>query len=236
MLGSGANVTGTATNAIALGQGAVIANSNTLRIGNDSLVTVELAPDTSFTTAPGTNGDISLAPDGTGVINFVDGSVGTVGDVWTSTGVLGQGNWETPTFNTRWQKRPLTASITNGSGVVSNSVPDLEFDSLEIGKTYRLTTNAHITVAGTSVTERAELVGSHDGNTLTYNHARDDQQGERNDVSASQSVLFVATAMTIEFDFSSNASGTAILEFSTDATSSTLEILEAHTITSEWTP
>lgn len=41
--------------------------------------------------------EIGASPSGTrGDLIFLDGSEGTSGDVWTSTGVLGEGNWSTP--------------------------------------------------------------------------------------------------------------------------------------------
>lgn len=40
------------------------------------------------------DGNVQIIPNGTGTFNILDGSEGTSGHVWTSTGTLGEGNWE----------------------------------------------------------------------------------------------------------------------------------------------
>ena len=135
----------------------------------------------------------------------------------------------------KWQKKNLQATINTGAGSNFTNVPDLAFDNLEIGKTYKLHLKAHLVFTGTSVTELARLDANHDGIAITHLESRNDQQGERTDLAAGVTTIFTAAATTITFELESNVTGTVLLEASPDETYSILEELPNHIETSDFT-
>jgi hypothetical protein len=134
----------------------------------------------------------------------------------------------------KYQRKDLTAPITS-----SQTMTDLTFNNLVIGKTYRATIHAACDFTGPSgATEEVIILCKHNGNDITEFGLRADAvttdrlylQGD------ATTGMFVATATTLTFDASIiNTSGSNQVSDFNGGTWAILEELPAHTVTTDFT-
>ena len=121
---------------------------------------------------------------------------------------------------TAWQTRALTLAIT----APSTDVTDLKFTNLIVGRQYRATLRANVSILGTSSAEYASIELHHDSADIARWVHRVDGANEFNQEQAcGVSVMFVATNTTLIVQV--NMAGTVSIYDGAENTALTLEEL-----------
>lgn len=122
---------------------------------------------------------------------------------------------------TLWQQNKLTTTLTSEI----EDIEDLRFNSLEIGKTYRLTLSVDLEVGGGHAGVRV----MHNGNTISFlYHTGHETNGEY--MWTGNSVVFTASSTTLQF----NLEGSGTIYLRNRQTYATLEELPYHEQTTQW--
>ena len=128
---------------------------------------------------------------------------------------------------TKWQKRFLLSNITANTPDIVN----LKFNNLIVGKTYRITCQVSV------------ISGAQNGRVTAYNGAtilaqtqnQTDGTGPSDRFVQTFTTIFVASDVTVTFDFTENTVNTLEGDGTAFTTWSMLEELPNHEATTQWT-
>lgn len=129
-----------------------------------------------------------------------------------------------------YQIKTLSTDISS-----AQTIADLTFNNLEIGKTYRVSLQAWVGSLGTPEATAAVAI-THDGTTIGRAlHHMGGASTQNEDNEHSTVVVFEATATTLTFVFSESGSGVCYGNGTQSETFAILEELPQHVPTSQWT-
>ena len=131
-----------------------------------------------------------------------------------------------------WQKKNLTSDRTTD---VTN-IAEMQFTNLVVGKTYRLTYQARVQLAGSSGTDFGQLYPLHNGTRLGVIILRADSASGNPPVyelGAGSGTIFTAEATSLTFDWDQNG-GSKTLRLVNNGTYAILEELPDHKEVSIW--
>jgi hypothetical protein len=108
------------------------------------------------------------------------------------------------TYKNRYEKKYLAADAS-----AAGALADLAFTGLTVGRHYRLTLHALMTISGTSSTESCSVSMAHDGATILLVNIRADAATDTAAQAAGGNIIFQATATSTSVSMSE--SGTCIV-------------------------
>jgi hypothetical protein len=132
---------------------------------------------------------------------------------------------------TKWQRKLLGTSIT----ATTATLTDLTFNNLVVGKTYRATLQAYVSITGTSATEEGFVEIYHNSAALGTVVLRSDAVSDRHDLRASTSVIFTAAATTLTANYYESGTTTLVGGSLLSATWMQLEELGSYEETTAFT-
>jgi len=130
----------------------------------------------------------------------------------------------------KWQKKALTSDENT-----DQTLSDMTFSNLTVGKTYRLSVQAQFSLTGNSSTSLALIDITHNSAVIGRIQARTDSYSGNDDrrFTIGWSFPFVAAASTLTFEYNQGTTNDTV-EGSGGATFAILEELPTHVETSEW--
>jgi hypothetical protein len=130
---------------------------------------------------------------------------------------------------TKYQIRTLSVDVISATA----DIPSLRLSNLTIGQVYRLTMNL-LAVNGDAT---AQLTAVHNGTPMLRVQQKTTAVNSEDRTSAATSIIFVALASTVTFDYAENDPAGSQLDGNgtTLETFVMLEELANHTVTTQWT-